>query len=408
MRIGHIFIFQFLFTSFCFSQLNSVQGFSLEKLDEFSKKIETYIEQDRMVGAEVLIHRNDETVWHKTFGLSNQKNNDSLERNSIYYIQSMTKPIISVAIMQLVEKGKINLDDPLEKYIPEAKQLRVALEVDKGYDSPTVSLNSSITITQLLSHTSGFSHGLGNSKLDRELFKKMYNTTLDYDAHKNLESRIHVLLKTPLIGQPGKQFYYSASPDFLALILQRVSKMSIPAYLKKNIFEPLQMNDTGYNLSENQSKRVMALHQYNKKKELITSADQVPTNGNTIYGGTHGLFSTAQDYLSFCQMILNEGVLNGKRILKKKTVRLMKQNHVGDMFNQSGVGFGLGFGIVTNEELSKGDARTGQLRWGGYFNTQFFIDPKESLIALLMTQRMPYSQEFPILLSKGVYNALID
>lgn len=307
--------------------------------------------------------------------------------------------------MQLVEQGKINLNDSIEKYLPEASNLRVTTAPNQGKAGATVAREKAITIKHLLTHTAGFSHGLGESKLDQELFKRLYNETLDYKGHQGLESRVAALLEFPLIGQPGEQWYYSASPDLLALILQRVSKQAIPDYLKTQLFDPLGMKDTGYNLTPSQAERVMPLHSFDSEGNFVLSEQQVPTQGNTVYGGTHGLFSTVEDYAKFCQIFLNKGKSNGKQILKEETVNLMLTNSVGNLMGESR-GFGLGFGVLYATEKDPSPAANGQFYWGGYFSTHFFVDPTEKIIALFMTQRLPSNEAYKYALSRYVYGAL--
>ena len=291
------------------------QDFLQSPLDSLYAHYERSISNKTLAGVESLLIFNDSVIWHQAQGFSDVTTETPLQANSIYYIQSMTKPIISVAIMQLIERGLLTLDDPIEMYIPEAKNLRVAKNPDLGLDSPTQKVNRSLTILDLLTHTSGLSHGLGESKLDQQLFKALYDETLNYRSHNSLEDRVTTLLSFPLVAQPGTEWYYSAGADVLALILQRVSKQSIPTYLKTNIFDPLDMHDTGYNLNELQSRRVMKLHSRNERNTVKRHEQQVPTSGNTIYGGTHGLFSTASDYAQFCLMILHNGTWNGAQIL---------------------------------------------------------------------------------------------
>ena len=386
-----------------FAQTSS--GFFTEKLVEFNTYIQDEIESENIAGAEILIAQNDVVVWQESFGKRNMKTSDLLTKNSIYYIQSMTKPLISVAIMQLVEKEMIALEDAVHMYIPEVKDLGITTDVELGIDAPTQAPKKTMTIRNLLTHTAGMTHGLGKNKLDQELFKLLYNETLDYKGHSDLESRVDVLNHAPLIGEPGEQWVYSAAPDLLALILQRVSKKSIPDYLKEHILDPLGMSDTGYNLNEEQSKRVMQLHSLKETGGIELSSLQVPTQGNTVYGGTHGLFSSVQDYLQFCQMILNEGTWNGSQVLSKETVALMSENHVDELLGPAG-GFGLGFGIIRDSEIHPGPGSTGQLYWGGYFRTHFFIDPALNLIAIFMTQKLPHGDDYAIALNQYVYAAL--
>ena len=285
------------------------------------------------------------------------------------------------------------------------KKLRVIKDLTTGIYGPTVSAKQPITILQLLTHTSGLSHGLEETLFDQQLFKLMYNELFNPAEYNNLKERIDKLMLVPLIGQPGEQWYYSAAPDILALILEKITGQSIETYLKENIFDPLSMNETGYNVGQAQQQRIMQVHFNLEDGTLVNSHVQVPTTGNTVYGGTHGLFSSTEDFLRFCQMILNKGSFNDQRILKKETVELMTKNHVGDLIGP-GRGFGLGFGVLYDTDKDLSPANTGQIYWGGYFKTHFFIDPKESLIAIIMTQKIPNTDEYIIELNRAVYGAL--
>ena len=382
------------------------QDFRQSSLDSLYAHYEHSISNKSLAGVETLLILNDNVVWHQAQGVADVAAKTPLKTNSIYYIQSMTKPIMSVAIMQLIERGLLALDDPIEMYIPEVKDLRVALNLDLGVDSPTQKVNQSMTILDLLTHTSGLSHGLGDSNLDKQIFKALYDETLNYRSHESLEDRVFTLLSFPLVAQPGTQWYYSAGADILALILQRVTKQSIPTYLKINIFDPLDMNDTGYNLDELQSQRVMKLHSRNERNTVKRHEQQVPTSGNTIYGGTHGLFSTATDYAQFCLMILHNGTWNGSQILKADTVKNIRTNHTADLYSEKGAGFGLGFSVILIPEKMNRPGGTGQLQWGGYFSTHFFIDPEKKAIGITMTQQMPGGEDINTPFQNEVYRAL--
>ena len=341
------------------------------------------IENRHLSGVETLVIQHDRVVWEHTQGFCDVSTGQLLQPNQIYYIQSMTKPIISVAIMQLVERGLLRLDDPVHLYIPEVKHLRVATNVKLGLDTPTEPLESDITIHQLVTHTAGLSHGLGKSKLDKQLFEALYNETLDYRGHPNLESRIDALLRFPLVAQPGSSWYYSASPDLLALILQRVSKISIPDYLEENIFKPLGMSDTGYNLNKEQTTRLVKLHFRNDQGVVERTKLQVPTTDNRVFGGTHGLFSTTKDFATFCLMILHHGTWKGKEILTSESVALMQTNQTRDLYKEKGAGFGVGFSVILDPDKMSRLGYKGQLQWGGYFSTHFFIEPTKSLIGIV-------------------------
>ena len=390
-----------VFNTFCLAQTE----FDTSKLKDFENYLIQEIDNGKAAGVEVLVNHKGKTVWHKALGYGSLQDNRLLEKNSIYYIQSMTKPIMSVAIMQLLERGKLKLADNAADYYPPLKKLRVIKDLTTGIYGPTVSAKQPITILQLLTHTSGLSHGLEETLFDQQLFKLMYNELFDPAEYNNLKERVDKLMLVPLIGQPGEQWYYSAAPDILALILEKITGQSTETYLEENIFDPLSMNETGYNVRLEQQQRIMQVHFNLEDGTLVNSHVQVPTTGNTVYGGTHGLFSSTEDFLKFCQMILNKGSFNDQRILKKETVELMTKNHVGELVGP-GRGFGLGFGLLydTNKDLSP--ANTGQIYWGGYFKTHFFIDPKESLIAIIMTQKIPNTDEYIIELNRAVYGAL--
>jgi len=401
---SHFLILNF-FCFFLFGSLYCQTKLDINQLVGFENFINKEIKNGEIAGAEVLIFKNNNIIWHKNLGYRNYLSKSPLKKNSIYYIQSMTKPIISVAIMQLIEKDLLKLDDFAESYIPEMKNMKVVIDPNKGIDGPTKDIERKITIKQLLTHTSGLSHGLGDNLYEKQLFKLLYNELFDPADYIKLEQRIEALFKAPLVSQPGEKWYYSASSDVLALILQRITKKPINIYLKENIFDPLEMNDTGYNVNLNKEDRIMMVHLKNEEGELILSPTQVPIQGNTLYGGTHGLFASIEDYLQFCRMILNNGELNGKKILRKKSVKLMIKNHVQNFLGFSR-GFGLGFGVLVNAEKDSSRANSGQIYWGGYFKTHFFIDPKEDLIAIFMTQKFPDSYEYVVELNKYIYKAI--
>ena len=377
----------------------------LDKLAAFEEFLKNEITDGQIAGAEALVYHQDNIAWRTNLGYSDVDTQAPLTENSIYFLQSMTKPIMSVAIMQLVEQGRIRLDEDAATYLPELNQLEVINDLSTGVNGATSKRKSNISIQQLLTHTAGLSHGLGENLFDKELFKLMYNDLFDPAVYEKLEDRLTVLLQVPLNGQPGEQWYYSGATDVLALIVQKVSGQPINTYLREHIFTPLGMNETGYNLTAESAKRVMKVHLKNEEGKLITSPVQVPTQANTVYGGTYGLFSSMNDYLQFCKMILNQGSLNGKQVLEAETVALMQQNHVGTLLGPSR-GFGLGFGVLVDTEKDPSPGSNGQIYWGGFFKTHFFIDPTEDLIAIFMTQKLPNTNEYVIALNRHVYGAL--
>ena len=393
-----------VFMSFGIS-LEAQKQLDINHLAYFENYLKTEIDSAQIAGAEVLIYHNQKKVWHKALGYNNLQTKTPLEKNSIYFIQSMTKPIMSVAIMQLIEKGLLSLDDLAQEYLPELAELRVIKDIITGIDGPTITAKQPITIQHLLTHTAGLSHGLGEHLFDQQLFKLMYNDLFDPAVYEKLEEPVAKLLQVPLIGQPGEQWYYSAAPDILALILQKITQQPIDEYLKENILLPLEMTETDYNVVTENLPRVMPVHLNTEDGVLVQSHVQARTSGNTVYGGTYGLFSSTEDYLHFCQMILNKGSYKGKRILSEASVLEMTTNHVGELIGPSR-GFGLGFGVLYDTDKDPSPANTGQIYWGGFFKTHFFIDPTEDLIAIFMTQKIPNTNEYIVALNRAVYGTL--
>lgn len=376
---------------------------SAERLAKYEAFLKKEIADGRIPGAVSYIVKNGQLVHNAAYGYSSLKDKAPMQEDQILHLMSMTKPIISVAFMMLYEEGHFFLTDPVSKYLPQFKDVKVAKDVNAGVEGATEPANKEITIHHLLTHTAGFSHGLAGTKLDNAVAKALY-----LEPQKNIESRVNTLAGMPLVGHPGEQWYYSASPDVLALLIEYFSGMNVADFLQERIFDPLEMKDTGYNISKENQKRWGPVHNYSKEGKMINSPEQLPIEGNTVFGGTHGLFSTAPDYMTFCQMVLNKGKWNGKEYLSPKTIEIMTMNQIGDLQQGPGQGFGLGFGVTTDVAASKSLGSAGRFYWGGAYSTYFFIDPKEELIAILMTQIQPYNNRYRKLFDQFVYQALID
>lgn len=409
LRFYSVLVVLLIFTALpAFGQLASsskeiTAGVSKERLDRYSDFLEAEIEAGKIPGAVSLISRNGEIVHHTSFGYSNTETKTPMMEDNIFHIMSMTKPIVTVAFMMLYEEGHFFLTDPVSKYLPQFKDLKVAVDVNEGKDGATVPTDTEVTIHQLLSHTAGFSHGLGGAQLDQDVLKALY-----FEPQETVESRVNTLVSLPLVGQPGKQWYYSASPDVLALLIEHFSGMTTTEFLQKRIFDPLEMKDTGYNIPKGSQDRWVPVYNINKEGKLVISENQLPKDGVTVYGGTHGLFSTASDYMKFCQMLLQGGAANGKRFLSPKTIQIMTMNQVGDLYPGPGEGFGLGFGVTTDVAEGKGLGSEGTYYWAGAYSTYFFIDPKEKLVAILMSQLQPFSPYYGNKLRQMVYQSLAE
>jgi len=377
-----------------------VAGISLDRLQRYEEFIQLEINKETIPGAVVLITRNGQLVYKSAFGLSEKDIKRKMKTDDIFYIQSMTKPIITTAFMILFEEGHFLLTDPLSKYLPDAKNLRVIKNQEEGISGETVLLKREITIADLLSHTAGFTHGIGQTKYEKEVL------AIFSKPHKTIQERVDEFLSIPLLGQPGEQWAYSISPDILSVLIEKFSGQSVDQFLTKRFFEPLGMKNTGYNLTKHQQIKVVQV-QGNDPGGLLTTHPKM--EGNVIWSGINGLYSTADDYLAFCQMLLNGGKWNNKQILSRKTIELMTQNHTGNLFGLfPGEGFGYGFSVVNNVAATNNLGSNGLFYWAGAFNTHFLIDPKEKLIAIFLTQDNSFDWYFQNKLRQLVYQAIVD
>ena len=401
------FILVFLITAnfqiYAQSSNKAIAGISLDRLEHYEEFISQEINQDNIPGATVLIVRDGKIVLQESYGHRDIENQSSMKTDDIFFIQSMTKPIITTAFMMLFEEGHFMLTDHVSKYLPEFKNLRVIKNGNDSITGETIASEKEITLEQLLTHTAGLTHGLGNSQ-----FEQGYMNEYFMQEWPDIKSRAIQASKLPLVDQPGNIWYYSVAPDIIATLIEKFSGMTTNDFLETRIFKPLNMKDTGYNLTEQQQARVVKVTNKNDKGNLINSDYQPPMKKNTIWSGVNGLFSTTSDYMTFCQMIMNNGQWNGTQFLSRKTIELMTQNHVGDKYPAEGVGFGYGFAVML--DVSKTDllGSNGNIWWGGAFNTHFFIDPKEKLISIFMTQLNPYTNYYHDKMKQLVYQAIVD
>jgi len=401
------FILVFLITAnfqiYAQSSDKAIAGISLDRLEHYEEFISKEINQDKIPGATVLIVRDGKIVLQESYGHRDIENQSSMKTDDIFFIQSMTKPIITTAFMMLFEEGHFMLTDHVSKYLPEFKNLRVIKNGNDSITGETIALEKEITIEQLLTHTAGLTHGLGNSQ-----FELGYRKEYFMQEWPDIKSRAIQASKLPLVDQPGNIWYYSVAPDIIATLIEKFSGMSTNDFLETRIFKPLKMKDTGYNLSKEQQGRVVKVTNKNNEGNLTNSDYQPPMKKNTIWSGVNGLFSTTSDYMTFCQMIMNNGQWNGTQFLSRKTIELMTQNHVGDKYPAAGVGFGYGFAVMLDVSKTNLLGSNGNIWWGGAFNTHFFIDPKEKLISIFMTQLNPYTNYYHDKMKQLVYQAIID
>lgn len=372
---------------------NSV-GVSAERLVKIDKMCSEAIEAGQVPGIVALIVRNGKIVFHQAYGQSDAVSKAPMQKDNIFRIASQSKAITSTAVMMLWEEGKFRMDDPISKFIPEFAKPTIldSLYADGTYT--TKPANKEITIRHLITHTSGLGYGVidGNPRI-KKIYADAGITDLFTTENITIGESVKKLAKLPLHHHPGEKYTYSEGLDVLGYFIEVISGMPLDEFYRTRIFEPLGMNDTWFYLPENKRDRLVAVQ---TKKEgswanypvTFYDTDYPKRGAMKFFSGGAGLSSTALDYATFLQMYLNGGELNGKRILSRTTIKMMMTNQVGDLRGaNSGSDYGLAFGLVDAEgERQGGRGSEGTFDWGGYFNTQYFADPNENVIGIIMKQ----------------------
>ncbi len=368
-------------------------GISSERLGRIDAMLSQAVKESEIPGAVALVARKGKIVYYKSFGMADNAASKTLKNDAIFRIASQTKAITSTAVMMLWEEGKFKLDDPIAKYIPEFKNAQVLESTDDEGRYTTKPATREITIRDLLTHTSGIGYG----QIDSDpRFKKIYQnagvTDLFTTDKITIAESVKKLAKLPLHHNPGEKFTYSEGLDVLGYFIEIMSGMSMDEFYQTRIFEPLGMNDTYFYLPETKYDRMVTVQTKEKGKWVpypTTFYDpNYPIKGaKSFFSGGAGLSSTARDYATFLQMFLNKGELNGIRLLSRTTVQFMLTNQIGEVWGKTDAGHGLGFRILNQmgEDLG-GQGSAGTFNWGGYFNTQYFADPKEELIGVILKQ----------------------
>jgi CubicO group peptidase (beta-lactamase class C family) len=378
-------------------------GMSPERLQRIHEAIQRHIDAGEISGAVTLVARRGSVVHFEAHGLMDIESKRPMEKDAIFRIASMSKPITGVAVMMMLEEGKLRLSDPVSKFLPEFKDAKVAVARTNSTDFYVVPADRDLTIRDLLTHTNGLMTGGLGSKAGPP--RPVEGETL--------ATYIPRLAAAPLDFQPGTQWAYSglAGPDILSRIVEIVSGVPYDEFLRTRIFEPLGMKDTFFYPPDDRRPRMVTL--YGKSpKGLVKAANQDGFSLKTYCSGAGGLMSTAEDYLQFAEMLLNGGVLNGKRLLSPRTVELMASNHVGDMYNGKlgrpahGMGYGLLVGIVEDSVAAGLRVSNGSFGWDGAYGTQTWIDPKEKMVTIVMiqTQVAPVQRDF----ENAVMQAIVE
>ena len=374
------------------------QGVSSERLDRIDSYLNKAIEKNQIPGAVALIRRNNKIIYNKAFGYSDVENKIMYSTDDIFRIASMTKAVTSLAVLMLWEEGEFNLDDPIEKYIPEFKDLKVLTdfnETDSTYLSKPA--ENKISIRHLLTHTSGIGYGVHDEDARfKAIYKKQGIVDLFTTDSINIGSNVKKLAQLPLHHEPGEAFTYGESLDVLGYFIEVISQKSLDVFFKERIFDPLEMNDTYFYLPTTHQDRLVPIQTKRDGFWTKYQGDFYDTNypvkgAKTFLSGGAGLSSTTADYSNFLQMFLNKGSFKDKQILGKKTVELVyvnQNNHIPDS------SIGLAFGLVSEKDQALGGKGSmGTITWGGYFNTFYFADPVENIIGILYKQTREIEEE---------------
>jgi CubicO group peptidase (beta-lactamase class C family) len=377
----------------------------LETMDRVLK--ERYLDTGKLPGAMTLVWRKGETAHLGIQGLADVERKTPLREDTIFRIYSMTKPVTSVAFMMLVEQGLVALDEPVHRVIPEWKNLGV---YNGGFMDTfqTKRVARPMLMVDLLRHTSGLTYGFQQRTNVDAAYRKL--KLGEIEKFGTLDYMVEKLAGLPLEFSPGEAWNYSVSTDILGYLVGKISGMKFEDYLRTKIFEPLRMLDTGFSVPAKQAERFASLYAVTPQGRVLydDAAKSHYLQPPSLVSGGGGLVSTMADYLRFCRMLINGGELDGARLLSPKTIELMTMNHLPggkdlpqlslSLFseaNYSGIGFGLGFSVTLDQARALIPGSVGDFSWGGAASTYFWIDPKEELIAIFMTQLMP-STHYPV------------
>lgn len=406
-------------------------GMSSDRLARMTALGDRYIENKQVAGMVNLVMRNGKVVHYQAHGAKGASDDRPLEKDDLFRIYSMTKPITAVAAMQLYEQGKFQLSDPVAKFVPELKDVKVLNANGQLEDQ-----DAPMTMHQLLTHTTGLSYGFA-AQVD--LVDQAYMRA-DIWAAKDLDEFAQRVAKLPLKFQPGREYHYSIAVDITGLVVQRLSGQPFDEYLRDNIFKPLGMHDTFFEVPKDKMSRFLPNHVINPQTGALMDVAMVPADNPMamffkprpnvamndyesvgLFSGGGGLVSTAMDYARFAEMMRNGGSLAGTRILSPKTVDYMAQNHLKPSMrmggigeqpttdgNTSGVGFGLGFGVITNPAYTGVIGSAGEFNWGGAAGTVFWIDPVEEIVVVSMIQLMGSPWPLRSELQVATYQAITE
>jgi CubicO group peptidase (beta-lactamase class C family) len=369
-------------------------GLSAERLERLTAALQQYVDDDKLAGSVTLIARRGKIAYFEAVGLRDREARAPMSTDSIFRIASQSKAIVSVGALLLAEEGKLLLADPVGKYLPEFLETTVAVPAQGGgYE--VVKARRPITIRDLLTHTSGFSYGegVGGDRWAEAGLQGWYFA----DRDEPIRASVTRMAALPAQAQPGERWIYGYNTDILGAVIEQVAGQSLDRFLTERILAPLQMTDTHFYLPRDKRNRLAAVYSATQNG-LERAPDAGGTTGSQgayvdgprkSFSGGAGLLSTASDYARFLQMLLNGGELDGKRILSRKTVELMTVDHLGTLDFRPGQGFGLGVSVLEDVGARGTPGSAGEFGWGGAYHTTYWVDPREELVVVHLTQLLP-------------------
>ncbi len=391
-------------------------GFSSERLSRIDSAFARALDRREIEGAVILVLRDGQTAYERAFGWADREEGRQMRTNAIFRIASQTKAITSVAVMSLVEEGRIALTDPVSRFIPEFARTTVLQHASSGY--AVVVAQRPITIHDLLTHTAGISYGT-DSGLAQFYRAKGLGPAAGYgwytgDKDEPICETMERLASLPFAAQPGARFVYGYNTDILGCVVERASGMSLADFIDQRITGPLKMRDTHFFVLPADHERLATVYGTSDGDSVVRAADGPRGQGSYVdgprmsYSGGAGLTSTAADYARFLEMMRNGGVLDGVRILSPATVALMTTNQTDTLYSHSGVGFGLGFSVILRPGADGRVESVGTFGWSGAYGTTYEVDPRQRLVIVYMTQLLPNRSTIAAELPMLVYQALLD
>ncbi|MBP6023957.1 serine hydrolase domain-containing protein [Ferruginibacter sp.] len=371
---------------------------NMERLNRIDELVNSYINKNWLTGAVTIVIKDNQLVQYKGYGLADVDTKKPMAKDAIFRIMSQTKAITSAGILILFEQGKFLLDDPISNFIPAFKKTVVLDKFNKADSTyTTVPAKREITFRDLLTHTSGIDYAaIGTEEMQAIYAKAGVPSGLGF-FNTDLLEKMNVLAKLPLKNQPGEKFLYGLNTDLLGCLIEVISGTSLDAFLRKNIFEPIGMKDTYFNVPAAKANRMATVYTEDKDEHIIKWSHEFrnidpdyPMMNTKYFSGGAGLSSTAFDYAIFLQMLLNGGKYNAHQVLAPRIVEMMISGQLApNVFGDDN--FGLGFAITSEISAAKQPRNKGSFAWGGYYGTTYWADPKAHLICLLLTQQNPNS-----------------